>query len=212
MSNVSSLAQALAELNENLVYDLVNDGLNKNIPPIKIIAELNEGMAMIGELFSRNEYFISELMFSGEIMKNAIEKIEPLLANSKSEQDGIGKIIIGTVKGDIHDIGKNIVVTMLKGTGFQVIDLGVDVPAEFFVEKAIETQAKVVALSALLSNVFPEMKRVVDAFTEAGLRDKVQIIIGGAPCNEDVKVFTGADFYAKDAGEGVKVCKEIIAM
>jgi methylmalonyl-CoA mutase cobalamin-binding domain/chain len=196
------------DLKEDLVYELVQEKINNNVSPIKIIAELNEGMAAIGELFSRNEYFISELMFSGELMKNAIEKIEPLLINNQEEESG-EKIIIGTVKGDIHDIGKNIVITMLKGTGFNVIDLGVDVPSEAFVEKVKETQAKVVALSALLSNVFPEMKRVVDTFAKAGLRDKVKIIIGGAPCNEDVRAFSGADFYAKDAGEGVKICKQL---
>ncbi|MGB9905715.1 MAG: cobalamin B12-binding domain-containing protein, partial [Desulfotomaculales bacterium] len=120
-----------------------------------------------------------------------------------------GKVVIGTVKGDIHDIGKNIVVSLLRGAGFDVTDLGVDVPAEKFVAALKETGARVLGLSALLNFTYPEMKNVVEAVTEAGLRDRVTIIIGGAPCNEQVRQFTGADYYAEDAVTGVNICKKV---
>ena len=125
------------------------------------------------------------------------------------EHNPAGKVIIGTVKGDIHDIGKNIVVMFLKGSGFELIDLGVDVPAEVFVKTVKKEGAKVVGLSVLLNSMFTAMKDVVDKLAEAGLRDRVKVIIGGSPCNEDVRRFTGADYYAKDASEGARICKEI---
>jgi methylmalonyl-CoA mutase cobalamin-binding domain/chain len=120
-----------------------------------------------------------------------------------------GTVVIGTVKGDIHDIGKNLVVTLLKGSGFEVIDLGVDVPPDRFVDTVKESGASIVGLSALLNFTYPEMKTVVDAFENAGLRDRVKIIIGGAPCDERVRAFSGADYYAADAVSGVNLCKEI---
>jgi len=118
-------------------------------------------------------------------------------------------VVIGTVKDDIHDIGKDIVVTLLKGTGFDVVDLGVDVPAEAFVKAVRKTGAKALGLSCLLNFTFPEMKKVVDELTAAGLRGQVKVIIGGAPCNEEVLKFCGADYYAVDAASGVRYCKEI---
>ena len=146
---------------------------------------------------------------SGEILKGVMSELEPLLANVEKDSSSAGVVVIGTVKDDIHDIGKNIVVTLLKGTGFEVVDLGVDVPAETFVKTMRETGAKVLGLSALLNFTFPAMKEVVDQLAAAGLRDKVKVMIGGAPCNEEVRQFAGADFLAKDAATGVSFCKQI---
>jgi methanogenic corrinoid protein MtbC1 len=120
-----------------------------------------------------------------------------------------GKVVIGTVKGDIHDIGKNIVVTLLRGSGFEVTDLGVDVPADKFVTVLKETGARVLGLSALLNVTYPEMKHVVEEVGGAGLRDKVKIIIGGTPVNEQVRQFSGADYFAEDAVAGVNICKKV---
>ena len=145
---------------------------------------------------------------SGEILKEVMNRLEPLLTGAKS-QDAAGVVVIGTVQDDIHDIGKNIVATLLKGTGFEVIDLGVDVPPEKFVAAIKESGAKVLGLSALLNLTFPSLKKVVDALVEAGIRDDVKVVIGGAPCNEQVREYAGADYYAKDAAMGVKICQEI---
>lgn len=208
MTNLSALAQSLVDLDEDRVYAQVDQKLQAGEDPLGIIKELNDGMIKIGNLFETDEYFLSELIMSGEILNAVMAKLEPLLAGGKTE-DSIGLVVIGTVKEDLHDIGKNIVVTLLKGTGFEVVDLGVDVPAEKFVQAIRETGAKVLGLSALLNFTFPEIKKVVDAFAAAGLRDQVKVMIGGAPCNEKVREFSGADYYAKDAAAGVNICKEI---
>jgi len=208
MTNLSELAQCLVDLDEDRVNVQVDQKIQAGEDPLAIIKELNDGMVKIGNLFETNEYFLSELIMSGEILNAVTAKLEPLLTGGKTE-DSIGVVVIGTVKEDIHDIGKNIVVTLLKGTGFEVVDLGVNVPAEKFVQAIRETGAKVLGLSALLNFTFPEIKNVVDALAAAGLRDQVKVMIGGAPCNEQVRVFSGADYYAKDAAAGVNICKEL---
>jgi methanogenic corrinoid protein MtbC1 len=208
--DMEELIQALRDLNENRVYDLVEEKIKTGVPAMEIVRACNEGMVAVGELFSTNKYFISQLIFSAEILKAVMKRLEPLLQGT-GQVESLGKIVIGTVKGDIHDIGKNIVVTLLRGSGFEVIDLGVDVPADKFVTALKETGAKVLGLSALLNFTYPEMKNVVDEITEAGLRDQVKIIIGGTPCNEQVRQFTGSDYYAVDAVAGVNICKQIYA-
>lgn len=204
----NALAQALVDLDEEQVVELVKEKIDAGVPVLDILKECNEGMAKIGEKFEAGEYFLSELIFSGEILQSVMFQLEPLLTNVE-KSDSRGTVVIGTVKGDIHDIGKNIVVTLLRGAGFEVIDLGVDVATETFVEKVKETGAKVLGMSALLSFTYPEMKTVIDALKAAGIRDQVKVIIGGAPCNEQVREFVGADYFAIDAVTGVNICKEI---
>src|SRR3972149_6516823 len=165
------LAKALSELDEDRVNGLVEEALVKGVPPVQIVEICNQGMTQVGDLFAAGTYFISQLLFSAEILKGVMKRIDPLLAKVEKGDSG-GKVVLGTVKGDIHDIGKNIVSTLFKGAGFDVIDLGVDVPAEQFVNKAKETGAKIIGLSALLSFTYPEMKNVVEAFVSAGIRDK----------------------------------------
>ena len=207
---MGELANAFRDLDEKRVYTLIDEAIRQGIPPLELIDECKDGMELVGELFSEEEYYISQLMFSAEILKNVMDRLNPLLGEVQ-KTDSRGKVVIGTVKGDIHDIGKNILITLLPRSGFEVIDLGVDVAAEKFVEALKESRAKVVGLSALLSLTYPEMKHVVDAIGKAGLRDQVKIIIGGSPVNERVRQFAGADYYGEDAVTGVKLCKEIYA-
>jgi methanogenic corrinoid protein MtbC1 len=208
MAELSELAQALADLNEEPVNTLVEARLKVGVAALDIIEECNAGMAEVGERFAASEYFLSELIYAAEIMKGVMARLEPLL-ESVDLGRSVGTVVIGTVKGDIHDIGKNVVVTLLRGTGFEVLDLGVDVPAEAFVEKVKETGAMVLGLSALLNLAYPEMKNVVDKVTAAGIRDQVTIIIGGAPINEQVREYTGADYWAPDGPAAVKICKQV---
>lgn len=205
---MNELSLALRDLDEKKVYEIVEKEIAGGASPLEIINSCNEGMAAIGELFSQCTYFISELIFSAEILKSVMRRIEPLLAGADAG-GGKGKVVIGTVKGDIHDIGKNIVATLLRGSGFDVTDLGVDVSPEKFVDALKQSGAKVLGMSALLNFTYPEMKTVVDAVTAAGLRDKVKIIIGGAPVNEQVRQFSGADYAAADAVAGVEICKTV---
>lgn len=208
MGNLSELSQTLVKLDEPKFMELVQQKIDSGTDPMEIVSECNEGMVEIGRRFETNECFISELVMSGEMFKKAMELIEPLIG-SMEEGPTKGTVVIGTVKDDIHDIGKNIVITLLKGAGYKVVDLGIDVPAENFVDAVKETGAKVVGLSALLNLTFPRMKEVVDALKEAGIRDQVAVIIGGAPCNEEVRVSVGADYFANDATKGIRVCEEV---
>lgn len=208
MAELTDLAQALAELNEERVNSLLEARLKAGVPPLDIIKECQAGMAEVGERFSANEYFLSELIYSAEILKGVMARLEPLLQGTASGRSG-DTVVIGTVKGDIHDIGKNVVIMLLRGTGFEVIDLGVDVPAETFVETVKESGAKVLGLSCLLNLAYPEMKNVVDKAAAAGIRGQVTIIIGGAPIDEQVREYTGADYWAPDAPVGVKLCKQV---
>ena len=205
---LTELTQALTNLDKERVNNLVAARLNGGTAPLEIISELNAGLAAVGDRFTAGEYFLSELIYSSHIMKGVMEKLEPLL-DDRGPDKSAGTVVIGTVKGDIHDIGKNIVIALLRGGGFEVIDLGVDVALEAFVKSAVETGAKVLGLSALLNSTIPEMKRVVDALVAAGIRNQVSVIIGGAPTDEQVRQHTGADFYAIDAPTGVKICRQV---
>lgn len=206
----TELTKAMVGLDEESIYKHVDQQISEGINPVDIIAQCNEGMVEIGSLFEKNEYYLSELIMAGEIFKTVMSKLEPLLAGTdQAAAVSKGTVVLGTVKDDIHDIGKDIVASMLKGTGFDVIDLGVDVPPEKFVEAVKESGARIVGVSCLLNFTFPEIKKVVDELTAAGLRDQVKIMIGGAPTNEDVRTFAAADFYGKDAAAAVSICKQV---
>ena len=205
---MKELTDALRDLEEHKVYELVDQYVAEKRPVLEIIDALNEGMVAVGERFSENVYFISQLMFSAEILKSVMLKLDPVLQGEPA-REATQKVVLGTVKGDIHDIGKNIVATLMRGSGFEVVDLGVDVPAEKFIETVKQSGAKVLAMSALLNFTYPEMKTVVEALEAAGLKGEVKTIIGGAPVSEQVRVFCGADYVADDAVHGVKICKEI---
>ena len=208
MAQLTDLAQALVNLEKARVNTIVEDKLKKGIPPLEIVNELNVGMIEIGERFASCEYFISELLYSSHIMKEILVRLEPLFGQTDLIESG-NIVVIGTVKGDIHDIGKNIVVTLLKNAGFRVIDMGIDVPADQFAEKLKETGAKALGLSCLLNVAFQEMRNVVDTLKRTGIREQVKVIIGGQPTDEKVREYVGADYYALDAVAGVKICKDI---
>ena len=205
---MDALSQAIRDLDEKRVNELVEEKIKAGVPALEIVKICNEGMVSLGDLFSEGVYFISELIFSAEILKGVMKRLDPLL-QATGEGSSAGKVVIGTVKGDIHDIGKNIVVTLLRGAGFEVVDLGVDVPAPKFVETVRRTGARVLGLSALLNLTYPEMKAVIEEIAKAGIREQVKIIVGGAPVNEQVRQFAGADYWAPDAVTGVNLCKKI---
>lgn len=205
---MKELSQALVDLRKEDVISAVEDLLKKQTPPLEIVKALNEGMMKVGERFAAGDYFISELIYSGHIMKDAMTRLDPLFEQAGPADSG-EKVVIGTVKGDIHDIGKNILAMLIKNAGFKVTDLGVDVPAEQFVETLKDTGAKAVALSCLLNVAIPEMKAVVEALDRAGIRNNVKVIIGGQPIDEKVCEYVGADYYGADAPAGVSICKQI---
>lgn len=211
MTALTDLGKALLALDEDKVKWLLKQKIEAGEEALMILEECNAGMVEVGNLFEKNEYYISELVMSGEIFSAIMSQLQPLLGDIKKQSASKGKVIVGTIKDDIHDIGKNIVVNLLKGSGFEVIDLGVDVPAAVFVKTVKEEGARVLGLSAMLNFTFPEMKNVVDQLSAAGLRAMVKVIIGGSPCNEQVRQYAGADYYAKDAAEGARICKEIYA-
>ncbi len=198
-----SLSSLVAEIEETKTLETVREALSAGTDPLSLVESLRDGMAVVGERFESKEYFLPDLIMAGEIFKEAIALIEPhLVAGSTSSR---GAVVVGTVQGDIHDIGKNLVATMLKCNGFDVHDLGVDVAPEAFVAKTRETGAKLVAMSGLLTLAFDAMKNTVEALSEAGLRDSTKIMIGGGPVNETVLEYCGADAYGKDPTEAVRL-------
>jgi 5-methyltetrahydrofolate--homocysteine methyltransferase len=201
------LTKAIAELEENEALRLAREKLDSGEDPQLILDESRKGMEIIGQRFSDGTYFLPELMYSAEILKEITEIVKPKL-KGEEQKERLGKCIIGTVSGDIHDIGKDIVVFMLDVNGFEVYDLGVDVPPQTFVEKIKETGAPIVGLSGFLTLAFDSMKETVDAIEAAGLRDKVNIMIGGGQIDEDIRKYAGADAFGLDAMAAVSLAKE----
>jgi methanogenic corrinoid protein MtbC1 len=200
------LVQTLADLKEDEAVEIVQKRIDAGDDPMAILHEASQGMEIVGTRFSKGEYFIPDLVYSGEILKRINEIIKPKLAGASSTKKG-SKVIIGTVAGDIHDIGKDIVVFMLDVSGFDVIDLGVDVPVQKFVDAIKSSGAPVVGLSGFLTLAYDAMKDTVDAIKKAGLRDKVKVMIGGGQMSDEIKKYTGADAYGKDAMAGVALAK-----
>jgi methanogenic corrinoid protein MtbC1 len=205
----ANLVNALADLKEEEALKIVKDRLGAGEDPLKILEDARKGMEIVGKRFADSEYFMPDLVYSGEILKGVTELVKPKLAKA-AESKKLGKVVFGTVAGDIHDIGKNIVVFMLDVNGFEVYDLGVDVPVQKFVDKIKATGAPVVGLSGFLALAFDSMKDTVEAIKKAGLRDKVKIMIGGGQMSDEIKKYTGADAYGKDAMAGVTLAKKWI--
>jgi methanogenic corrinoid protein MtbC1 len=201
------LVKLLSNLKEQEALDYVEKALGKGIDPLDLLGEAREGMKIVGKKFTDEEYFIPDLVFSGEILKDIVNMLKPHL-KKKEETKRLGKVVIGTVAGDIHDIGKNIVVFMLDVNGFEVYDLGVDVPAQKFINKIKESSAPVVGLSGFLTLAYDSMKQTIEAMKDAGLRDKVKVMIGGGQITEEVMKYTGADAYGRNAMAGVSLAKK----
>jgi len=200
------LVKLLSDLKEPEALAFVEKALGEGVDPMDLLGQTKEGMNIVGQRFASDEYFIPDLVFSGEILKGIVQMLEPHITKGE-EAERLGKVIIGTVAGDIHDIGKDLVVFMLDVNGFEVLDLGIDVPVQKFVDTIKETGSRVVGLSGFLTLAFQSMKDTVEAINAAGLRDNVKIMIGGGQIDEQVKSFTGADAYGKDAMEAVTLTK-----
>ena len=205
------LVDAIADMREEEALKLVREMVESNSNPIAILDTTREAMDLVGKRFEEGTYFLPELMLAGEMMNQITEIIKPRLAEMP-DRERHGKVLIGTVEGDIHDIGKNIVSFMLDVNGFEVLDLGVDVPSQKFVEAVQEFQPQIVALSGFLTLSFDSMKNTVAAIESAGLRDKVKIMIGGGQINEEVKEYAGADGYGKDAVAGISLAKKWVGV
>jgi methanogenic corrinoid protein MtbC1 len=202
-----NLVNALADLKEEEALKIVKDRLSAGEEPLKILEDARKGMEIVGKRFADSEYFIPDLVYSGEILKVVSELVKPKLTQA-AESKKLGKIVFGTVAGDIHDIGKDIVVFMLDVNGFEVYDLGVDVPVQKFVDKIKETGSPIVGLSGFLALAFDSMKETIEAMEKAGLRDKVKVMIGGGQISEEIRKYTGADAFGKDAMAGVTLAKK----
>jgi 5-methyltetrahydrofolate--homocysteine methyltransferase len=206
---LTELAESIMEGNQERAVELTNQALAAEIPAGDILANgLISGMDVVGERFKQADIFIPEVLYSAKAMQAATDIISPLLAESGFQAKG--KVILGTVKGDIHDIGKRLVAIMLAGAGFEVIDLGIDVPPERFAEETKARDAHIVAKSALLTVTMPAMKATMEALESAGLGGKVKILIGGATVTQGFADEIGADGYAPDAAGAASIAKELL--
>ena len=209
MSDLNQIAENVIQGQAPKVKELVEGALAEGVPVPDILYEgLIKGMGVVGEKFKNNEFYVPEVLIAARAMKTGMELVRPLLADSGVQP--VGTVAIGTVKGDLHDIGKNLVAMMLEGAGFEVIDLGIDVAPEAFMDAVRNQGAQIIAMSALLTTTMPLMKTTIDAIQEAGLRDQVKVMIGGAPITEGYAEQIGADGYARDAASGADTAKELV--
>jgi methanogenic corrinoid protein MtbC1 len=200
------LGKLLSDLKEAEALDLVKKALAAGEDPMNLLSQAREGINIVGERFENGTYFIPDLVYSGEILKEVVKLLEPHLGGDKEDKGKrLGPVVVGTVAGDIHDIGKDMVVFMLDISGYEVVDLGIDVPVQKFVDAIKESGSKVVGLSGFLTLAFDSMKETVDAIKAAGLRDDVKIMIGGGQIDDQVRRYTGADAYGRDAMQAVKL-------
>jgi len=206
---LDQIGQSLMAGQAAKVKELVQQAVNEKVPVGDILSKgLINAMSVIGAKFKKNEVYIPEVLIAARAMKSGMEILKPLLA--KAGVKSTGKFMIGTTKGDLHDIGKNLVAMMMEGAGYEVIDLGIDVPPEKFVEAIKEKQPDVVGISALLTTTMPAMKTTIDAIAAAGLKNKVKIIIGGAPITQNYADEIKADGYAADAASAVDIAKKLL--
>ncbi len=210
MGTVSPLAQALGDLDEATTVALVDTKLTSGETPLSILEELQAGMSIVGERFEEGEYYLSELIYAADIFKNASA---PLQEGLKAETQAThGTLVLGTVKNDIHDFGKDIVATVMSSNGIRVIDLGTNVEPQAFVQAVKEHQPELVGLSCLLTTAFDEMKETIKTLEAAGLRDQVTILIGGGPVDQATCDYVGADIYCKTAQDGVAAAKNVLGV
>jgi corrinoid protein of di/trimethylamine methyltransferase len=209
---IALILQSIVDGEPELTVDLTQQALAAGLEPMLIIKQgLVPGMDIVGEKFTSGEYFLPNLIISASGVQNAMELLEPELKARSQEVKSAGKVVIGTVQGDIHEIGKSLVGTMLSANGFQVFDLGVDVPVGKFVEKVKETDANLVGLSALLTTTMAVQAEVIDGLRKAGLRDRVKVIVGGAPVSQGWAEEIGADGYSEDAIGAVELARRLVS-
>jgi len=205
-----NLIENFITLEHDKVLEEIDTRLKQGEDPHKLIEECNQAMTEIGERYKNKEYFLAELMLSGETFKGAMELIEPYFGQTEKDGASKGKVMLATIQGDIHDIGKNILATLLKIEGFKIFDLGVDVNPEVIIEKVKEIKPDFLGFSALLTITYDPMKQVIDKLKEDGLRDQLKIMVGGGVTTPRVTDYIGADFQTIEAMEGVDYCKKII--
>ena len=209
MADLNAIAENLIKGQAPVVKDLVQKAIDDGTPIRDILHEgLIKGMGVVGARFKNNEFYVPEVLIAARAMKAGMELLRPKMLEEKIEP--LGKAAIGTVKGDLHDIGKNLVSMMLEGAGFEVVDLGIDVAPEKYVECAEKEGVQVLCLSALLTTTMPAMKTTIDALKEAGVKDKVKVMIGGAPVTQAYADQIGADGYAPDAASAADKAKELL--
>jgi 5-methyltetrahydrofolate--homocysteine methyltransferase len=209
VADLDGLAQAIISGKKDQAEALAKEALDQGVSPGDILNKgLVAGMNVVGQKFKANEFYVPEVLIAARAMQAAMEHLKPALAETGTEP--VARVAIGTVKGDLHDIGKNLVAMMLEGAGFEIVDLGVDVKPEKFVETVKDRKTQVVALSALLTTTMPAMKDTIETLKAAGLRDKVQIMIGGAPVTQNYCDEIGADGYAPDAASAVDKARELL--
>ena len=209
MQDLKQLNEAIINGDAKTARTVTEQALAEGIDPNQIVHDyMVPAMNEVGKRFDCNEYFVPELLLSARAMKSALELIRPLLAKSGAQP--VGRVAIGTVKGDLHDIGKNLVAAMLEGGGYEVIDLGVNVPPEKFIETVKDKGANIVAMSALLTTTMPAMKSTIDALKDAGIRNQVKVLIGGAPITQKYADEIGADGYSENAPGAVALAKRAI--
>uniref|UniRef100_A0A7C2V9V5 Cobalamin-binding protein n=1 Tax=Ignisphaera aggregans TaxID=334771 RepID=A0A7C2V9V5_9CREN len=208
---LAKIRDSLANLDLDGTIKYVEEALNKGIDVVTVIEKgLSEGMKIVGERYERGEYFVADMIMAAEIFNEVMGILKPRILESKGEIKHVGRVVIGTVYGDIHDIGKNLVIAILEANGFEVIDLGVDVPVEKFVEAVRQYKPEILGMSALLTSTMVHMKDVIDALKREGLRDKIKVIVGGAPLTEEFAKSIGADAYAENAFKAAEVCKRLV--
>jgi methylmalonyl-CoA mutase cobalamin-binding domain/chain len=203
------LSTYVVELKRDEVIQTIKARLDKGEDPLEILDECRLGMTTVGDRFQAGDYYLAELMLSAEVFTAAVAILDPHLAKARPSEP-LGKVLLVTLKGDIHDLGKNIVATLLEAHGFEVHDLGVDVPPARVLEKVKEVQPDLVGFSALITNAFDSMKEAADLLQEAGLRNRLKLMVGGGVTTTDVKDYIGADFQTVDATEGVAYCRKVM--
>ena len=207
------MAQAVIDGEDGEAAALAQQALDQGIDPLEAINKgFTAGMDVVGELYSTGEYFLPDLIMGGEAMKAALAVLEPVLKAAGQSRQVLGKVVLGTVKGDIHEIGKALVGSMLSANGFEVFDLGIDVESETFVAKAHEYGADILALSALLTTTMLRQREVIEHLVESGLRERVQVMVGGSPVTQGWADQIGADGFAEDAANAVVVAKRLMGV
>ena len=204
MTSLDKIVEAIIELDEQAALELADGRIKSGTEPVEILERCREGMSLVGEKFESGDFFLSEMIMAAEIFNQIMNIVRPHLKSALSEPRG--KVVIGTVEGDVHDIGKNIAIALLKAEGFDIVDLGVDVPPATFVEAIREHEPDIVGMSSLLTVALETTKQTIDAITEAGLRDKVRIIVGGGRIDSHATEYIKPDASTDNAAQGVRMC------
>ncbi|MBS3761124.1 methyltransferase cognate corrinoid protein [Halodesulfurarchaeum sp.] len=210
---IDDIQQAIIDLEEDKTGELTQEALDKDLNPLVILQEgLTEGVRTVGDKFGRGEVFLPELAMSADCMRSGVELVEPLLDEMDlADEDTAGKVIMGTVDEDIHNIGKNILITMLKANGFDVVDLGVEIPNEDFVQAVKDEEPDILGMSALMTMTMDHQEEVIELLEEEGVRDDIKVMVGGAPTSEEWRDEIGADGYADNADAAVEEATDLLA-